>query len=302
MSKFNLFSKNNDSQEELNKLSKENEKMLHQIETMISKIKSLEIKTEELHSIINDLQNQKKHLTETIEKLEDLHKQKEDLIKIAAHDLKNPAGTIKNLIGLLETFDLTNQEQQEIHQSLINLADRIVVIVDDVVASVKKSKGLFELNMSDNNFNQIVVLTVKRYQAMAQKKTITMTSTIDSNIPEFTFDKTKIEEVVENLINNAIKFTPANCNVKVQTRKDKNYVVLEVTDNGPGLTANEAKKAFGKEVKLSNTPTGGESSSGLGLWIVRKFVEKHNGRVWIKSKKGVGSTFAFKIPIKQKED
>ena len=302
MSKFNLFSKNNDSQEELKNLSDENERLKLQIDLMISKINSLEVKTEELRRIIIELKNQRKRLTETIEKLETLHKEKEDLIEIAAHDIKNPAGTIKNLVVLLESFDLTAQEQNEIHQSLMNISNTIVAIVNNLTVSIKRSKGTFELNVSSNNINSIIENLLSRYQIVAHKKSIKLTSTLAENIPDTLCDETKIDEVIENLINNALKFAPKNSTVEVKTKKEENFIVVEVIDNGVGLTEEEARIAFDKNEKLSNTPTGGESSSGLGLWIVRKFVEKHNGRVWITSKKGTGSTFAFKIPIKQKED
>jgi len=302
MSKFNLFSKNNDSQEELKNLSDENERLKLQIDLMISKINSLEIKTEELRRIIIELKNQRKRLTETIEKLETLHKEKEDLIEIAAHDIKNPAGTIKNLVGLLESFDITAQEQNEIHRSLMTISNTIVAIVKNLTVSIKRSKGTFELKVSSTNINSIIEKLLSRYQIVAQKKSIKLTSTLAENITKTLCDETKIDEVIENLINNALKFAPKNSTVEVKTRKEDNFIVVEIIDNGVGLTEEEARIAFDKDVKLSNTPTGGESSSGLGLWIVRKFVEKHNGRVWIKSKKGVGSTFAFKIPIKQKED
>ncbi len=297
-----IFKKKPVLSDKFQKLSSENDKMLHQIEAMITKINALEIKTDELSKIISELKSQRKHLIQTIEKLEELHVEKEDLIKIAAHDIKNPAGTITNLVGLLESFDLTAQEQQEIHMALINISNKIVKIVDDVVDSVKNSKGLFELKLTANDFNTIVQEIVDRYTKVALDKKITLTVKLDNTIPPLSFDKEKIEEVIENLINNAIKFTTSNCKVEVVSSIEKNFVILEVKDNGPGLTAADAKKAFGKEVRLSNLPTGGESSTGLGLWIVRKFVEKHNGKVWIKSKKGFGSTFAFKIPINQKLD
>jgi len=304
MEKLSFFSKNknNPSANNFKHLTEENERLQLQIDLMISKINSLYVKTEELRKIISELQNQKKLLIESIENLEELHKQKEELIAIASHDIKNPAGTIKNLVGLLETFDLTNQEQIEIHQSLINISNRIVTIVNEVSITVKRSKGTFDLNLSKNNLNVIVDLILKRYDGVATNKSIELTSKIDSSIPDILFDKNKIDEVIENLLNNALKFAPPKSSVKIITRKETEFVVFEVIDNGPGLTAEEAKMAFEKEVKLSNSPTGNENSTGLGLWIVRKFVEKHNGKVWIKSKKGVGSTFAFKIPIKQKED
>ncbi len=78
----------------------------------------------------------------------------------------------------------------------------------------------------------------------------------------------------------------------------KNYVTVEIADNGFGLTEDEVAHAFEKGSKLSTKPTGNESSSGLGLWIAKKIVTEHDGHVWVKSKKGFGSTFAFKLPIK----
>ena len=149
MKKFDFFSKNNSSPNNFEHLKEENERLQLQIDLMLSKINSLYVKTKELHKIIEELQNQKKLLIESIENLEKLHKQKEELIAIASHDIKNPAGTIKNLVGLLETFDLTNQEQIEIHQSLINISNRIVTIVNEVSITVKRTKGTFDLNRSE---------------------------------------------------------------------------------------------------------------------------------------------------------
>ena len=77
-----------------------------------------------------------------------------------------------------------------------------------------------------------------------------------------------------------------------------NEISVEVKDNGYGLTENEVNYAFEKGMKLSTKPTGGESSSGLGLWIAKRIVEEHEGRVFVKSQKGLGSTFAFTLPIK----
>jgi signal transduction histidine kinase len=119
------------------------------------------------------------------------------------------------------------------------------------------------------------------------------------DLPETEFDPQRMDEVIDNLLSNAIKFTPQGGSIRIKTSKELNNIVLEVSDNGLGLTEEDLQNTFKRGVRLSARPTAGESSSGLGLWIVRKLIEAHKGRVWVKSAIGKGSTFAFSIPMKQ---
>jgi signal transduction histidine kinase len=119
-------------------------------------------------------------------------------------------------------------------------------------------------------------------------------------MPDVDLDYQKIDEVIDNLVSNAIKFSHKGGKIRIKTRKNgNNDVTVEVSDNGLGLTEEDIQRAFQRGSKLSAQPTGGEASSGLGLWIVKKLVEAHNGKVWVKSALGQGSTFAFTIPLKQ---
>ena len=97
-------------------------------------------------------------------------------------------------------------------------------------------------------------------------------------------------------MSNAIKKKKKKGKVRILTKKENNNMIVEISDNGLGLSEEDVQKAFQRGVRLSATPTAGESSSGFGLWIVKKLVEAHKGKVWIRSALGRGSTFAFSIP------
>ena len=122
---------------------------------------------------------------------------------------------------------------------------------------------------------------------------------LPDGLPFAQFDAQKISEVIDNLVSNAIKFTPKNGAIRIKSSLVEESIIIEISDNGLGLSEDDIKKAFKRGSKLSARPTAGESSTGLGLWIVKKLVEAHDGKVWVRSAVGKGSTFAFSIPVKQ---
>ena len=103
-------------------------------------------------------------------------------------------------------------------------------------------------------------------------------------------------QVLENLVSNAVKYSPPGKNIFVRLKRHAEAVRVEVQDEGPGLSAEDQKKLFGKFARLSAKPTGGEHSTGLGLSIVKKMVEAMNGRVWCESELGRGATFIVEFP------
>ena len=116
-------------------------------------------------------------------------------------------------------------------------------------------------------------------------------------MPDIKINESNIEEVIDNLLNNAIKFAPPETQVEIKSSVKDNSLVVHVTDNGVGLSEEDLTKVFGKGAILSSHPTGLEHSSGLGLWIAKKMVEEHKGKIWVTSKLNEGSTFSFSLPI-----
>ena len=102
---------------------------------------------------------------------------------------------------------------------------------------------------------------------------------------------------MDNLISNAVKYSPFEETIEVAIKTNSDSVIFEVQDAGPGLTQDDLKKVFGKFQKLSASPTGDESSSGLGLSIVKRIIELHNGKVGVESEEGKGAKFSFELPL-----
>jgi signal transduction histidine kinase len=119
-------------------------------------------------------------------------------------------------------------------------------------------------------------------------------------------DPVRVQEIIDNLISNAIKYSPVGGSIGITVNsysdsKGFDFVRFEVSDKGPGLTQEDKKKIFGKFQRLSAQPTGGESSTGLGLSIVKQLVELHNGKIWVESEFGQGSTFIAEFPVYTKQ-
>ena len=158
------------------------------------------------------------------------------------------------------------------------------------------------MNFEKYDFNEITQDVYQRNLIAAKNKNISMTIETGKDLPTGDMDAQKIDEVIDNLVSNAIKFTQPGGSVLIKTEKVADSLKLSVSDNGLGLSEDDIREAFKRGSKLTARPTAGESSTGLGLWIVKKLIEAHNGRVWVKSAMGKGSTFSFEIPIDQPEE
>ena len=142
---------------------------------------------------------------------------------------------------------------------------------------------------------------VRRNSINAENKKQTLIVEYQNDLPRFTVDAKKVVDVLDNLVSNAIKYTQHGGKIQVTAYKKDDNIEISIIDNGLGMSEEDLKHAFKRGAKLSASPTGNEFSSGLGLWIVKRIVDAHNGRVWIKSALGRGSTFVVSLPIVAKE-
>ncbi|WP_269850834.1 sensor histidine kinase [Methanosarcina horonobensis] len=132
---------------------------------------------------------------------------------------------------------------------------------------------------------------------LASKKNIQILNTVDEELATIKADRTKFKQILYNLIDNAIKFTPEGGNVTIDARIAEDEAEITVRDTGIGISEGEARKVFQPFIQLDNPELGGQAGTGLGLSLVKKFVEMHTGRVWVESKSGEGSKFFFTIPL-----
>lgn len=239
---------------------------------------------------------QKKQLEERDKLMTQYNDEKNNLIKILAHDLRSPINHIQGLAQILEmeNKDLSAENRDLIYK-ITDASKRVLAMISkilDVDAIEANRVNLLEEKVDINEFLQKVV---ESFSKPAQNKEIN----IDLNLPAKSLkavaDPLYLTEVMENLISNAIKFSTQKKKIYVTASSEQGNVLISVKDEGPGLSDLDQELLFKKFQTLSPKPTAGEQSTGLGLSIVKKYVELMKGEVWCESKEGMGCTFYLKL-------
>lgn len=285
------------TEDEIKLMIDENANYKQELGMLRGQIDVLQMRSEELKETNTELEESVQRLSSIKEELENLQTQKDELFAIIIHDIKNPAALIKSLVELLRSYDLTASEQQDIMNDILTTTSKIVSLSHEVSRVLALEGGKMRLDLESNDPSDIARDVYNRNVLKARNKSIDLSIDFDPDIPMAHFDSQKLDEVLDNLVSNAIKFTNEDGFVKIKLYSDTDRIVFEISDTGQGLSEEDLKNAFQRGAQLSAKPTKGESSTGLGLWIVKKLVEAHSGRVWVRSSLGKGSTFAFSIPI-----
>ena len=280
-------------------LQEENRKLREETSRLNAMLKEMSGRTTELDSQNQELEDQINRLSKVKSELEELQNQKDDVFAMIIHDIKNPASLIKNLVDLLRGYDLNADETQEVMQDIVETTTKIVSLSQEFSRVMAMENVELQIDAAESSIAMLIEDVCRRNAASADKKGITITHIVPDNLPSCEFDHQKIEEVLDNLISNAIKFSMSGTSVQVRVTPSKDTMTIEVHDSGLGMSEDDIKKAFKKGMKLSARPTAGENSSGLGLWIVKRLVEAHNGSVWVKSELNKGSIFGVVLPYSQ---
>ena len=247
---------------------------------------------------ITNLEEQRLALAKQNEMLTDLNEQKNLFLGIAAHDLRNPIASIKGLTELmLEIHDsLKPDETIEFLQMMSSASVHSLRLINDLLTISKIEAGKLDLKKEKVNYADFLKGVLKINQFFARNKQMTLNLHIGENIPQIDIDKDKIGQVLDNLISNAIKYSYQGTNIDVVVEFKNNQVVTHIIDQGQGIPQDELPLIFHEFQKTSVKSTGGESSTGLGLAIAKKIVERHGGKISVKSEVGKGSDFFFSIP------
>lgn len=281
----------------IDELTAENAQLKAEIAALRGQMDALQLRGDELYNRNKELEDSVEKIAKKKSELEELQNQKDELFAMVIHDIKNPAGLIKGLVELLRSYDLTALEQSEVMDDLVETSRKIVALSQEVCKVMALESGHMNLNYEESSVENIIQTVSRRNETAAKLKSMGIMLELPSDLPAFFVDINKIEEVLDNLVNNAIKFSHNGAKVRIRAYRQDREMVVEVSDNGLGLSEEDIKSAFQRGAKLSARPTGGELSSGLGLWLVKRIVEAHKGRVWVRSAVGRGSTFAFQIPL-----
>jgi two-component system, sensor histidine kinase and response regulator len=252
---------------------------------------------EQYRQLLATLEDKVKERTERLVKL---NNEKNEFLGIVAHDLKNPLGSIRMLATILHADPLKEEEVKEFSNDILSAAEMMFTLITNLLDVNRIERG-FKVNPTPLDIAGLAYLVVENYQARAGEKKLTIQFQAPEQPMMVLADEVATMQVVDNLVSNAVKYSPNGANknifVRVAANAAKKTMRLEVQDEGPGLSKDDMEKLFGHFARLSAQPTGGEHSTGLGLSIVKKMVEAMNGDIRCESELGKGATFILELPM-----
>lgn len=257
-------------------------------------------------------------LIETNHKLEKLERLKSEFISIVSHELRTPLTSIKNSLDILMSGrcgEITQAADKFLSMAMRNV-QRLSGIINDLLDLSKIEAGKMDFNFAPTNINTVIGYVKSALSEVAKTKGLNLITSEAENLPDITADAQRLEQVLTNLVSNAIKFTPENKTIKISSSlvnskdikineyfkdsiklKDVDYIEVCVEDEGIGIAEKDLLHAFDKFAQIENSLSRKAGGTGLGLPIAKQLLEAHRGAIWCDSELHKGSKFYFVIPV-----
>lgn len=234
-----------------------------------------------------------------IERYMDLYENKaaqEDFILNISHDLRSPLSVI---LGILQCYkNEYNEPKIKEHMDTIKRnCYKILKLINNIIDSTKLQQKHFKINRQNIDIINLIEWNISAIDKYAKMKKISLV--FDTNVEEciISVDISSFDRIIMNLISNAIKFSPENSCIFINTWKEKDFITISVRDEGMGIPENEQKLIFNRFIQSTKNNKNEYSGSGIGLDLVSNLVKAHGGTIELTSKEGIGSEFRIKMPI-----
>lgn len=253
----------------------------------------------ELYLLIADQLSRIIEKSRLYEHLVELDEMKNRFLGIAAHDLRSPLGiTIGYLSLFLEgALGKISETQKEVLQSIQVHGKSMLNLVNDLLDVAAIESGKLELDLYEVDLNQLLEQSHSWNELLAKAKSIELNLDIEPDLPRCRLDSERFSQALNNLIDNAIKYSPAGTEITLRARDHDREIEISVIDQGQGILGDDLPDLFEEFSRGNFRPTKGEKSTGLGLSIAKRIVEAHGGRITVQSEPGKGSTFKILLPL-----
>lgn len=245
-------------------------------------------------------ENANAKLLESEKNLKELNATKDKLFSIIAHDLKNPFNALMGFSDLLErNFNFLSDEEKKEYISVISdSTQNLYKLLDNLLQWTRTQTGSIAYNAENFKLQTLIKQEVDLLTPNAEKKKIKIDINVENDLTAFA-DKNSIAIVIRNLVSNAIKFTSNGGWIEISAHANDKFVEVVVNDSGIGIKNEDIDKIFMLDGSFTTKGTANETGTGLGLLLCKEFVEKNNGKIWVDSYKGKGSSFYFTLPFEQ---
>ncbi|GAB4543687.1 MAG: hypothetical protein Fur002_16200 [Anaerolineales bacterium] len=227
--------------------------------------------------------------------LKELDRLKNDFVHTVSHDLRSPLTAVLGYAELIERTGALSDNQREFLHRLQGSVQHITTLINDLLDLGRLEAG-FDSRRELIRMDDILKYSLDMFETEVQRKRIRLTVDIAEDVHPLRANPIRIRQMIDNLLGNAIKYTPEEGRVRVQLSNQEGQVILKVEDTGHGIPPEEHSRIFDKFFRATNAPEN-VPGSGLGLAIVKSIVDSHQGRVWVDSSVGVGSAFTVILPV-----
>jgi signal transduction histidine kinase len=250
--------------------------------------------------LLEDIKNTNNKLTQANKQLELLDKLKDEFVSVASHELRTPMTAIKSYTWMVlngKTGPLEPKATEYLNRVYLS-TERLIHLVNEMLDVSRIESGRVTIKKAPLDIMKLLLDVQSELQARAAETHINLSVNKDISVPTVQADTEKIHQVLENLVGNALKFTPANGSITMGAKAVDGFLEISVTDTGQGIRMEDMPQLFQKFGRLENSLIAMPgNSTGLGLYICKQYVELHGGKIWVKSEPGKGSTFTFTLPI-----
>ena len=240
-----------------------------------------------------------RELDEKSRQLEAASQHKSEFLANMSHELRTPLNAIIGFSEVLSDrmFGELNEKQEEYLKDIYASGTHLLSLINDILDLSKIEAGRMELELTDFDLPTAIDNALTLVGERAARRGITLEKSVDPRLGQVGADERKVRQVVLNLLSNAIKFTPEGGRIEVGAVRKDGLVEISVSDTGVGIAPEDQETVF-EEFRQVGTADKKVEGTGLGLTLCRKFVERHGGKIWVKSELDVGSTFTFSLPLR----
>lgn len=239
-------------------------------------------------------------LTEANERLVAMDKAKSEFISIAAHQLRTPLSGVKWTLKMMIDEDIgkLTEEQKTFLQRGYQTNERMIHLVNDLLNVARIEEGRLVYGQEEFQMQDLIIETLEVFQGNIREKQLNLEfKKPKEKLPKIKADLEKIRLVLQNLIDNAIRYTPLGGKIQIRFEQKNNKLKVSITDNGAGIPKEQQSRLFSKFFRGSNVIKMDTEGTGLGLYITKNIIEAHNGQIGFESEENQGSCFWFTLPI-----
>ncbi len=247
---------------------------------------------------VSDLNRELQRRTAELERLVEL---KSRFIGVTAHDLRNPIGGIHGMSEVLRQEAETEGDDAhaEVFAMMHESSGFMLSLVEDLLTAIEFESGQLRLNLEPADLDELVASAVRLNRLLAARRGVELALRRSESLPRMRLDRMKLHQVLNNLISNAVKFSPTGATVVISAGTENDSVIVSVADSGPGIPPEELPKLFTPFLRTTVMSPHGEKGTGLGLSIAKSIVDAHGGCMRVDTEVGIGSIFTVSLPVRQ---